>query len=112
MVLAAAGRRQRILHLLGSGLARADAADPVMHVEGPVPALAELTCADDVDGVFDLLANDLLDRGSQASLISGLVVGLAGLVELKELDELGRPHVAAHMSGKDTFRAAGHAQNL
>ena len=81
-----------------------------MHVEGPVAALAELAVADDVDAGLDLLAHDLLDRGFQAGLVSGLVVGLAGLDELEELDELGRPDQAAHMSGKDTVGAAGHAK--
>ena len=81
-----------------------------MDVEGPVAALAELAVADDVDAGLDLLANDLLDRGFQAGLIGGLVVGLAGLDELEELDELGRPDQAADMSGKDTVGAAGHAK--
>ena len=81
-----------------------------MHVEGPVAALAELAVADDVDAGLDLLAHDLLDRGFQAGLISGLVVGLAGLDQLEELDEFGRPDQAADMSGKDTVGAAGHAK--
>ena len=46
----------------------------------------------------------------QAGLIGGLVVGLAGLDQLEELDELGRPDQAADMGGEDAVGAAGHAK--
>ena len=79
---------------------------PVMDVERPVAALAELAVADDIDAGLDLLAHDLLDRGLQAGLVGGLVVGLAGLDQLEELDELGRPDQAADMGGQDAVGAA------
>src|SRR6185436_7824899 len=92
----------------------ADPADPVVDVERPVAALAELAVADDVDTGFDLLAHHLLDRVFQTGLVGRLVVGLAGFDQLEELDELRRAHQAADVSGQYTIRdavgAGGHAK--
>src|SRR6185503_5561403 len=110
----AAGRRQWVVHLLWGGVAGGDPADPVVDVELPVAALAELAVADDVDAGLDLLAHHILDRAFQAGLVGRLVVRLTGLDQLEKLDELGRAHQAADVSGQNTIRdavgAGGHAK--
>jgi hypothetical protein len=80
-----------------------------VHIESPVAAFAEFAVADDVDAGFYLLANHLLDRRLETGFVTGLVVGLAGLDQLEELDELRRPHQAADVSGQDTV---GHEMPL
>src|SRR4029079_7582548 len=87
-----------------------DATDPVVHIERPVAALAELAVADNVDAGFDLLAHHLLDRALQAGLVGRFFVGLAGLDQLEELDELRRPDQAADMGGEDAVGMASHAK--
>jgi hypothetical protein len=80
-----------------------------MHVKGPVAALGEFPVADDVDAGLNLLADDLLDRGFQAGLVTRLVIGLAGLDKLEELDQFRRPDQAPDMSGQNAI-SAGHAE--
>jgi hypothetical protein len=90
---------------VGQG-SRGDAGEAVVHVEGPVAALAELAVADDVDPGLGLLANHLADRLRQARLVVGTLVGLAILDLVQKLDQLGRPHQAADMGCQDAV--AGH----
>ena len=79
-----------------------------MEVKGPVAALAELAVADDVDTGLDLLAHDLVDRLLEARLVGGLVIGLAGLDELEEIDQPGRPDQAADVGCQDAIFGACH----
>jgi hypothetical protein len=107
-VLSAAGGRQGVLRLLRRQRPDGDAGQAIVHVEGPVTALAELPVADDVDAGLDLLADDLLDRFLEAGLIGGFVVGLAVLDLAQEFDQFRRPHQAADMGGANAIDGAGH----
>jgi hypothetical protein len=82
-----------------------------VHVECPIPALAELTVADDVDAGLDLLADDFVDGGLQTGLICRRVVRLAGLDPLEEFDQIGRSNQAADMGYWDAVGALGHGMS-
>jgi hypothetical protein len=60
-----------------------------VNIKRPVAALAELAIADDVDPDLRLLPDDFLDRLLEARLVGGLVVGLAVLDCVQELDRCG-----------------------
>ena len=102
-VLPATYRRHGIFGLFRGQRPGREAGEPVMDVEGPVAALAELAVADDVDARVGLLAHDGLDRFLETILVRALVVWLAILDLVQELDELRRPHQAANMGCEDAI---------
>ena len=102
-VLSAAGGGERVLGLVGGQRPGCDAGHAIVNVERPIAALAELAIADDVDAGIGLLAHDFRDRFRKASLVRGLVVGLAVLDPVQELDQFRRPHQAADVGGHDAI---------
>ena len=102
-ILPAADGRHGVLGLCGGQRPGGDAGEAVVDVKGPVAALAELAVADDVDARVGLLAHDGLDRFLETILVRALVVWLAILDLVQELDELRRPHQAANMGCEDAI---------
>jgi len=70
---------------------------------------AELAVADAVDAGRDLLLDDLVDRGGQTSIESGLVQRPTGLARLEEGQKIGWTRQAPDMGRKDAIGAQFHA---
>jgi hypothetical protein len=105
-VLAVAARRQDAgaveLHH-----ARLEPGHALVQVGDP-GGLAHLAVVDDVDAGLGLAAHLVGDRLLQRALIGVLVVGLAAVLELEELEQLGRPDQAAGVRSED-FVGVSHA---
>ena len=71
-------------------------------------SLAELAVTDNVDADLGLLAHNLSDGLGQASFERRLLIGLAVLDQVPELDQFRRPDQAADMSGEDAIDVVRH----